>query len=464
METNFSGPDEHVETRNWFNDYLSQSHNEIGRKGNVCPFVRSALNANTIAMETFKYDTKSDSLESLCKLMRYQVQRFLTTRWPEGKKAIAALVTVIVDFPEEHGVLLDEAQRRVKAEAVRNGVMLGQFHPNCAEPAVLNPSFQVSRSPEALFAIRHMAMHDILFLHSDPEMFAEYQKRFSHLYDDSNAKVPETYANLYSLASNRGKGRGAYVDYQSIDVLLSLQHPHTEHPAEMSFYLCGQAKELLFKLIYEQARAVRVELASDNIEKAIAGLNRISVTLEVLTHVWDILSTLSPSEFNSFRKQLGEASGVDSYMYRMTEFILGRKSELLASRYLGRPGIAEDVYRALRETSIYDEVLLYLQRRGLLSLGKEGLSEKDAEVIINGWAAIYQNLDRSHSVFRLAESLMDVAQNFSRWRQLHLITVERMIGSKVGTGGTEGIAWLKHAAEHRFFSELWVARTRLSNE
>ncbi|HDT4624427.1 TPA: hypothetical protein QHO11_004812 [Klebsiella oxytoca] len=244
----------------------------------------------------------------------------------------------------------------------------------------------------------------------------------------------------------------------------SLQHPHTEHPAEMSFYLCGQAKELLFKLVYEQARVVRVELASDNIEKATAGVHRISVTLEVLTRVWDILSTLSPSEFNLFRRQLGEASGIDSYMYRMTEFILGCKSELLTSRYLARPGIAEDVYRALHETSVYDEVLLYLERHGLLCLGAEEGFEKDSEAIINGWSAIYQKFDSSNSVFRLAESLMDVAQNFSRWRQLHLITVERMIGTKVGTGGTEGIAWLKRAAEHRFFPELWVARTILSSE
>lgn len=464
METIPAGPNEHMVTRSWFNDYLSQSHHEIGRKGNVCPFVRSALNANTIILETFSYDPASDRLESLCSLMRYQLKRFLSMKWPDGKAGIATLVTIIENFSQEHGILLDEAQRRVKAEAVRNGLMIGQFHPTCAEPAVLNPSFQVSRSPEPLFAIRHMAMHDILFLHTDQDMFAEYQKRFSHLYDDSNTKIPEVYANLYSLALNRGKGRGAYIDYQHIDILLSLQHPHTDHPAEMSFYLCGQAKELLFKLIYEQARAVRIELASDNIEKATSGLGRISITLEVLTRVWDILSTLTPKEFNSFRKQLGEASGIDSYMYRMTEFILGCKSELLASRFLSHPGIAEEVYRALHETSVYDEVLLYLNRHGLINIDKEDSFEKDSETIINGWSSIYRKFDSSHSVFRLAESLMDVAQNFSRWRQLHLITVERMIGINSGTGGTEGLSWLKHAADHHFFSELWVARTKLSSE
>lgn len=460
--TNLESPEANHEVMVWFTDYLSHQHELIGRSGSVCPFVKPALQAKTLVMDVAHFQ-EQHGLKELCMLMRQQIDRFTNLQWADDKTSIRTLVTLIATMPEHLGILLDEAQRRTKEYAVNKGLMIGQFHPHCPEPAVHNPDFPVARAPEMLFAIRPMAIHDILFLHPHPAMFAEYQKRFAHRYDSPDSSVPEDYAHLYNLAQQRGRGRGEYIDYQSIDLLLSLQHPHTDHPSEMVFYLTGQVKELLFKLVYEQTRAVRLSLVKDNVGNAIWEMRRITAGLNVLIRVWDILDTLAPTEFNAFREQLKGASGIDSYMFRMVEFSLGHKSARLAARYVDIPGVAEEVYRTLNDTSVYDEALALLCRKGLLSL--EIFSPTitaNADVITNAWADIYRTKGPGDELFLLAEALIDVAEMFARWRTLHQLTVERMIGSKTGTGGTDGIGWLRRTAEHRFFPELWAARTLLS--
>lgn len=463
MEVIASSLSEHPKVQEWLDKYITQPHEHLGRKGSVCPVVKTSLSANTIDIDTAIYDPKTDDLDDLYELMRRQIDRFLEIDWPEGKESIASLVTVVKGIPDHQMILFDEAQRRVKGYAVMKGCMIGQFQPHSAEPAVLNPSFPVSRSPEPLFAVRYMAQHDALFLHQNPKMFAEYKKRFGHLFENPDKPMPEIYTKMYNLGLQRGSGRSSYIDYQSIDVLLALQNPKTHYPAEMSFYISGQVKELLFKLIFEQANYVRMSLAGDQIDNAVWSLHRITTTLNVLTSMWDLLSSLAPTEFNSFREELNDASGTDSYMFRIVEFTLGRKFEALAERFKSIPGVAEDVYRAFYNTSVYDEALFVLVRHGLLTQEAANPDTRDSDAVELAWAKIYQTYGPSHELFRLAEALMDVAERFGRWRSLHLLTVERMIGSKSGTGGTEGIAWLKRSAEHRFFPELWDARTRLSS-
>lgn len=463
MKTLTADQNDHQKTWQWLVDFISSPHDDLGRTGNVCPFVKPALDTGSLLMETAIYDEHSTTLADLCQLMQQQIDKFPYLPFPEGKDSIATLVTVIEGMPEYHWILLDEAQRRVKAYAVKQGYMLGQFHPNCAEPAVLNAAFPVSRSPEPLFAIRRIAQHDILFLHANPAMFAEYKRRFGELYNRPDHPMPKNYVRLYEMAENRGNGRSSYIDYQSIDVLLSLQQPNTDHPSEMSFYISGQVKELLFKLMFEQARTVRLDLAADRIEEALWGLRRLTAALDVLTRMWDLLGTLAPTEFNTFRDQLTNASGTDSYMFRMVEFSLGRKLEKLADRFKEIPGIGEDVYRAYHDSSVYDEALFLLVRQGLLAKEAVSIEKRDTTAVTEAWAELYRQYGPSNPLFRLAEALMDVAEGFGRWRALHLLSVERMIGSKTGTGGTEGIAWLRRSAEHRFFPELWDARTLLSS-
>ncbi|MFF2173394.1 tryptophan 2,3-dioxygenase [[Kitasatospora] papulosa] len=450
------------EIKNWLTNFLSAPHENLGREGEVCPFVAPAMRSNSLHLETVTY-VADRGWVGLVEAMHSQMHSYAGRNWPEGKESISALITYVRDMPDHHWPLLDEAQRRVKAEAVRRGLMIGQFHPRCPEPSAWNASFPVSRAPHPLFAIRRMALHDILFLHESPESFSEYDSRFGNRYSDSRSRahLPQRFVDLYGSATRSDAPKTAYIEYQSIDTLLSLQRPHTGQPAEMTFYLAGQAKELLFKLVHEEVAAARLSLVTDRADEAAWNLRRAAIALDVLAKTWDILAAISPAEFNSFREQLGSASGIDSYMYRILEFSLGRKSEALARRHADVAGVTEGVYRALHQSSLYDEALGLLHRRGLLT-GDPGEGHWAADARMRAWAHVYRESGPSNELFRFAETLMDLAQAFSRWRSLHLLLVERIIGNKPGTGGTTGVDWLRRSAAHRFFPELWEARSVLS--
>ncbi|WP_345945062.1 tryptophan 2,3-dioxygenase [Streptomyces albus subsp. chlorinus] len=262
-------------------------------------------------------------------------------------------------------------------------------------------------------------------------------------------------------------GTTPYIDYQSIDVLLSLQHPRSAEPAEVPFYVLGQVKELLFKLLYEELVRVRSLLDADEVRQAVWVLRRVHREAGLLCSTWDVLGSLAPTEFNAFRDSLGQASGLQSYMYRMVEYILGNKDPQLARAHLGVPGVADQVRRALEEPSVYDAALALLARRGApltaATLERDpARAHEPSEEAERAWARVYaEGGGPDDELFRLAEALVDVAEAMCRWRSLHLLTVERIIGTKPGTGGTHGVRWLRRVSEHRFFPELWSARGRL---
>lgn len=254
-----------------------------------------------------------------------------------------------------------------------------------------------------------------------------------------------------------------YIDYQSIDVLLSLQNPRSEAPSELTFYILGQVKELLFKLVYEELVRARSLLDADGVHDTIWVLRRIRRVVELLTHAWDVLSTLTPQEFNAFRDHLGQASGVQSYMYRMVEYGLGNKVASLGCPHRNVPQVHTQVQEALHAPSVYDAALGFLARRGA-EIPADILDRDFSQPYVaspeveQAWREVYRSADHTNPTYTLAETLMDVAEGFSRWRSLHLLTVERIIGTKPGSGGTYGVAWLRRINEHRFFPELWTVR------
>ena len=257
-----------------------------------------------------------------------------------------------------------------------------------------------------------------------------------------------------------------YIDYQSIDVLLSLQQPRSDAPAELPFYVMGQVKELLFKLIYEELCRIRAELDEDRIGAAVWSLRRLRRVVELLTGTWDVLGTLAPTEFNAFRDHLGDASGLQSYMYRMVEYALGNKQPALAAPHDGVPAVRAQVEQALRAPSVYDAAVALLARQGAeidpgTLLRDPAGPRPDCPTVERAWAEVYRELSPADPLFQLAEGLVDLAEGMSRWRALHLLTVERTIGSKPGTGGSSGVAWLRRVSDHRFFPELWTARCLL---
>jgi tryptophan 2,3-dioxygenase len=258
--------------------------------------------------------------------------------------------------------------------------------------------------------------------------------------------------------------RNPYLDYEHIDVLLSLQQPRTNSRAEMSFYIMGQVKELLFKLLYVEFRLVRDDLAADRISDALWVMRRIQPVQQLLISAWDVLRSLSTAEFNEFRDELGAASGLQSFMYRRLEFILGNKDPAMVQPHIGVPAIADDLAVDLASPSVYDEAIALLARRGA-AIPRNHL-ERDLTTpycphpaVEHAWAEVYRGSDVE--LRWLAEALLDAAYYFTQWRAVHLVVVEKMIGNKPGSGASSGLKWLQQVAGHRFFPELWSVRDQL---
>ncbi len=183
----------------WLREYITQPHEQLGRGGPVCPFVEPALRAGTLLLrqETGLGAADGPALRAVLRGMR---ETFRTARWPHSNPTLHTLLLLLPDLPRPGWALLDELQARAKVELAQDGLMLGQFHPDCAETAARNPRFAVSRSPIPLLAIRHMAVHDVLFLHKDRELFAEYRLRFGDRYERGVAVDP-TFREVYDAAA-----------------------------------------------------------------------------------------------------------------------------------------------------------------------------------------------------------------------------------------------------------------------
>ena len=257
-----------------------------------------------------------------------------------------------------------------------------------------------------------------------------------------------------------------YIDYESIDVLLSLQHPRSPAHDEMTFYIAGQVMELLFKLSTNEARAVIARLEADDVPGAGKLLRRITKILELLTALWPMLETLTPGDFSAFRDYLGTSSGFQSYMYRAVEFSLGNKNRAMLNPHKGVPSVYPELLRAFESPSVWDVTAQLLARRGY-QIDQDYLDRDVTEAYVANasveaaWLKIYETNDPAEELFELGERLMDVAAAFTTWRMKHLVIVERIIGFKVGTGGTAGVAWLRSIVDHRFFPELWTLRTSI---
>jgi tryptophan 2,3-dioxygenase len=185
-----------------------------------------------------------------------------------------------------------------------------------------------------------------------------------------------------------------------------------------------------------------------------------------LIQAWDVLSTLTPSEYLAFRSVLGRASGFQSYQFRLIEFLLGNKNRALVEPHRHRPDLLAALEAALAAPSIYDESIRLLARRGFAiapeRLERDWTASYAADPSVEAaWIAVYREPQRHWDLYELAEELVDLEDFFRQWRFRHVTTVERIIGFKTGTGGTAGVAYLRSLLEVRLFPELWDLRTRL---
>ncbi|MFD4373292.1 tryptophan 2,3-dioxygenase family protein [Streptomyces sp. NPDC058486] len=263
-------------------------------------------------------------------------------------------------------------------------------------------------------------------------------------------------------------GTTPYEDYVQADVLTHLQHLRSDDPGEMVFLVTTQVMELWFTVIVHEWETASRALREDRLPVAIDALKRSVRELEALNHSWRPLAQLTPAQFNAYRGALGEGSGFQSAMYRRMEFLLGEKSASMLVPHRGAPRVHAELEKALHEPSLYDETLGFLARRGLpvpasvLARDLDRRYEPSAQVEAV-WASLYAEpeAEGNAELVRLGEALSDVAELVWRWRNDHLVATRRAMGSKTGTGGSAGVAWLEKRAQKNVFPELWTARSHV---
>ncbi len=267
-------------------------------------------------------------------------------------------------------------------------------------------------------------------------------------------------------AEMRFDGRMSYSDYLGLDAVLGAQQPLTDAHDEMLFIIQHQTSELWMKLALHELNAARTAIAADNLQPAFKMLSRVARIFEQLNNAWDVLRTMTPSEYTHFRGKLGQSSGFQSWQYRLIEFTVGNRNPAMLRPHAHNAEIHEVLCAEMARPSLYHEALRCLQRRGLgvsASVLSRDLSmphNPDPEVA-EAWSAVYRDPEAHWELYELAEKLVDFEDYFRRWRFNHVTTVERVIGSKRGTGGTKGVRYLKRMLETELFPELWHLRTDL---
>lgn len=258
----------------------------------------------------------------------------------------------------------------------------------------------------------------------------------------------------------------SYGQYLGLEKLLDAQHPLSYQHDEMLFIMIHQVSELWMKLWLHELTATMDCVRRDDLGPTFKMLARISTIQQQLLQSWDVLATITPSDYSAFRNSLGKSSGFQSRQYRLLEYLIGNKNADFIKVFRNDPASYEILERALRAPSLYDEVLRLLSRRGF-DLPPAAIDRdfsqpyQPSKQVAAAWLSVYHNAEKEWELYQLAERLTDLDYKFQLWRFAHAKTVERIIGHKRGTGGTGGVSYLNKALELKFFPELWTIRTSM---
>jgi tryptophan 2,3-dioxygenase len=256
-----------------------------------------------------------------------------------------------------------------------------------------------------------------------------------------------------------------YASYLHLEELLKLQQPRSSPPEhdEMIFIIVHQAYELWFKLQLHEFEKIQVDFRAGRTYQAISGFKRVRTIMKLMVEQVDVIETLTPVSFNSFRDRLDTASGFQSYQFREFEFLLGyRRADLLKyfpERSAGRVALE----RRLHEPSVVDAFYDYLAQHGVpipdeLRTREATLPSVANEAVQEGILSLYTTQPDVQILFEL---MTDFDEGFQEWRYRHIKLVERSIGSKRGTGGSLGVEFLKKSLFHPVFPDLWAIRHKL---
>jgi tryptophan 2,3-dioxygenase len=244
----------------------------------------------------------------------------------------------------------------------------------------------------------------------------------------------------------------SYNKYLRVQDLINLQDCLSDpaHHDELLFITVHQAYELWFKQVLHELDAAIQFLGEDRIPAATRAVNRIVDIEKLLVQQIHILESMTPISFLAFRDQLNPASGFQSMQFREIEFSSGLKDERILREFRNDQFAAERLQSRMDRPSLSDAFYRVLERRGL------DVSQRARAIL-----EILTHFETRYEEFQLAEALMEHDEYFSLWRSHHIKMVERMVGAKRGTGGSEGIGYLKTTLDKKFFPDLWEARTYL---
>jgi tryptophan 2,3-dioxygenase len=247
----------------------------------------------------------------------------------------------------------------------------------------------------------------------------------------------------------------SYAEYLKLDQLLSAQRPLSDLHDEMLFIVIHQTKELWMKQMLHELELAIALVGEDRFAEAYKAMARISRIQAVMTLSWDVLSTLTPVDYLKFRDVLGTSSGFQSAQFREVEYRLGLKDPRFLEHYEPGSSAHARLQNALEQPSLRDCAIGALSRAGF------DVGDRSVQALADAWLQVYRDADRLFELYELAEKLVDIDDALASWRHKHVLTVERIIGNRPGTGGSAGAPYLRSTLEKRIFPELWSLRTAL---
>jgi tryptophan 2,3-dioxygenase len=258
-----------------------------------------------------------------------------------------------------------------------------------------------------------------------------------------------------------------YAGYLQLERVLTSQAPRSSEHDEMLFIIQHQTSELWMKLMLHELDRALAHVKSDELQPTFKIFARVAHIQRMLFEQWAVLETMTPSEYLTFRDALGKSSGFQSYQYRAIEFMLGNKDANTLLPHRDSPEIYAWLEQRLQQPSLYDEFLRYLHRKGQ-PVPRDHV-ERDftrpyvkSDAVVAIFKQVYEQPAKHWDAYEMAEKLVDVEERFQLWRFRHMKTVHRIIGHKMGTGGSSGVTFLQRALGLTFFPELWDVRTELA--
>jgi tryptophan 2,3-dioxygenase len=254
-----------------------------------------------------------------------------------------------------------------------------------------------------------------------------------------------------------------YSSYLALDEVLGAQRPKTDEHDELLFIVIHQVYELWFKQLLHELAHLQRRLEAGEGPRALATIRRILTILKTVVAQIDVLETMTPSQFATFRARLDAASGFQSAQFRELEAVLGRRDEGALAAYEEGSAERARIAAAMARPSLFDSYLRYLAAQGFgvppAALERDATVPPAASEGVQ--AAVLQAYARDGEAAQVSERMVDLDEGVQEWRYRHVKMVERTIGDKMGTGGSSGAAYLRTTLSQPMFPDLWAVRSRL---